>query len=85
MFLRILGGSIYGALLLPDGRRALSWSGDATLRLWDLESGEGRPLQGHGGSVNGALLLRDGRRALSWSDDETLRLWDLESDEGRPL
>ena len=24
------------ALLLPDGRRALSWSEDRTLRLWDL-------------------------------------------------
>jgi len=27
-------GSVYGALLLPDGRRALSWSKDNTLRLW---------------------------------------------------
>lgn len=27
-----------GALLLPDGRRALSWSEDRTLRLWDLFS-----------------------------------------------
>jgi WD40 repeat protein len=29
-------GSVNGALLLPDGRRALSWSYDNTLRLWDL-------------------------------------------------
>jgi WD40 repeat protein len=59
---------------------------DGTLRLWDLESGEGRPLQGHSGSVGGALLLPDGRRALSWSNDAsdgTVRLWDLESGEGR--
>ena len=47
------------------------------MRLWELESGEGRPLQGHGGPVRGALLLPDGRRALSWSGDATLRLWDL--------
>ena len=79
------GGRVYGALLLPDGRRALSWSEDRTLRLWDLESGEGRPLQGHRGEVHGALLLPDGRRALSWAEDRTLRLWDLESGEGRPL
>ena len=78
------GNSVEGALLLPDGRRALSWSEDCTLRLWDLESGESRPLQGHAGLVKGALLL-DGGRALSWSDDRTLRLWDLESGEGRVL
>ena len=27
---------VTGALLLPDGHRALSWSFDNTLRLWDL-------------------------------------------------
>ena len=47
------------------------------MRLWDLESGVGRSLQGHDRQVNGALLLPDGRRALSWSADRTLRLWDL--------
>jgi WD40 repeat protein len=31
-------GWVNGALLLPDGRRALSWSPDNTLRLWDLDS-----------------------------------------------
>lgn len=71
------GASVMGALLLPDGARALSWSNDGTLRLWDLESGQGRAMEGHGGSVLGALLLPDG--AISWSWDETLRLWDLES------
>jgi len=76
-------GEVRGALLLPDGRRALSWSTVGPLWLWDLESGEGRLLQGHGGSVDGALLLPDGRRALSWSVGR-LWLWDLESGEGRP-
>ena len=58
-------------------RRALSWSDDWTLRLWDLESGEGRPLEGHRGIVRSALRLPNGR-ALSWSEDQTLRLWDLQ-------
>ncbi len=68
--------AIAGALLLPDGR-ALSWSWDHTLRLWDLESGQpSAVLEGHTREVRGALLLPDGR-ALSWSADNTLRLWDL--------
>ena len=29
---------VRGVLLLPDGRRALSWSDDRTLRLWDLRT-----------------------------------------------
>ena len=31
-----------GALLLPDGKRALSWSSDWTLRLWDLAATQER-------------------------------------------
>jgi WD40 repeat protein len=69
---------VYGALLLPDGKQALSWSNDRTLRLWDQEMGQqvGPPLTGHETGVHGALLA-DGKRALSWSYDTTLRLWDL--------
>ena len=74
---------VRGVLLLPDGR-ALSWSGDHSLRLWDLSTGDSRPLEGHSAFVEGALLLSDGR-ALSWSYDETLRLWDLETGDSRAL
>jgi hypothetical protein len=49
---------VNGALLLPDGRRALSWSNDQTLRLWGPEdAAEPRVLGGHEGPVFGALLL----------------------------
>jgi WD40 repeat protein len=81
--------SVLGALLLLDRKRALSWSSDKKLRLWDLETGNqvGEPLTGHKWTVNGALLLPDGKRALSWSSDDTLRLWDLETGKqvGKPL
>jgi WD40 repeat protein len=65
---------------LVGGRRAVSGSSDGTLRLWDLETGEGlSPLEGHTGGVTAVAVLADGRRALSGSRDNTLRLWDLES------
>ncbi|MBY3213462.1 WD40 repeat domain-containing protein [Rhizobium laguerreae] len=71
-------GPVGGALLAPDGSRALSWSDDETLRLWDLASGQQMgPAMQHDASVNGALLTPDGSRALSRSDDETLRLWNI--------
>ena len=65
---------------LPAGRRALSGSRDATLRLWDLETGETlQTLEGHTDGVSAVAVLADGSRALSGSDDHTLRLWDLET------
>jgi len=67
---------------LPAGRRALSGSRDATLRLWDLETGETlQTLEGHTSWVMAVAVLADGRRALSGSGDQTLRLWDLETGE----
>jgi WD40 repeat protein len=72
-------GKVYGALVLPDERRALSWSQDRTLRVWNLEQPAAEPhvLPGHKGAVLGAQLLPDERLALSWSADRTLRLWDF--------
>jgi hypothetical protein len=57
---------------LPAGR-AIS-SGDKTLRLWDLASGQClRVLEGHSGPAIQSAALPDGR-AISASDDHTLRL-----------
>ena len=67
-----------------DGRRAVSASGDNTLKVWDLESGrELRTLEGHSDWVYGVAVSPDGRRAVSASADNTLKVWDLES--GREL
>jgi WD40 repeat protein len=66
--------------LSADGRRALSGSGDKTLRVWDLEGDEpARVLKGHTGSVNAVARSGDGRRAVSGSEDKTLCVWDIES------
>jgi WD40 repeat protein len=63
-----------------DSRHVLSGSGDCTLRLWDLRTGQVlRTFTGHEGKVSGVALSPDGRRALSGSHDRTLRLWDLQT------
>jgi len=64
----------------PDGRRALSGSGDNTLKLWEVNSGrEIRTFQGHSNLVNAVAFSSDGRRALSGSWDHTLKLWEVNS------
>src|SRR5262249_7198499 len=61
-----------------DGRRALSGSGDETLRWWDLATGRClRVLEGHTYGVDAVAVTADGRRALSGCGLGTLRWWDL--------
>jgi WD40 repeat protein len=62
-----------------DGRRAVS-VGDATVRVWDLETGAClKVLEGHQQRAMRACITADGWRAVSGSWDLTARVWDLES------
>ncbi len=64
----------------PDGKTALSGSGDNTARLWDLATGrEIRKLEGHSGVVRSVAFSPDGNTPLSGSRDGTMRLWNLQS------
>lgn len=79
--LRTLAGhmrEVLAVAVTPDGRCAISASGDGTLRMWDLETGTTlHTLRGHTKAVVAVAVTPDGRRAISASDDDTLRLWDL--------
>jgi WD40 repeat protein/DNA-binding SARP family transcriptional activator len=73
-------GPIAGLAISDDGRTAISASADATLILWDLDTGEViRRFTGHEGPVHNVALHPAGDRALSASADGALILWDLDS------
>ena len=71
------GMTIRGAIPHPSGRFILTWSDDATVRLWDTNDGRMSAVLLHTGVVNGASWDRAGNRILSWSEDGSLRVWSV--------
>ncbi|HEX9619338.1 MAG TPA: protein kinase [Polyangiaceae bacterium] len=60
-----------------NGRLLVSASGDASLSVWDVESGERRELEGHRAPVFDVALWPGHDVAASASADATVRLWPL--------
>jgi WD40 repeat protein len=85
--LRTLSGhsdSVSAVVVTSDGLQAISASGDKTLKVWDLATGEERrTLKGHSDSVRAVAVTPDGLQAISASSDGTLKLWDLATGEER--
>ena len=60
----------------PDGKRIVSGSLDATVKVWDADTGaETRTLKGHTQFVNSVAFSPDRKRIISGSGDNTLKVW----------
>jgi len=67
---------VHDVAISSDGQFALSGSWDATLRLWDLNSGlTTRRFVSHTKDVLSVAFSADNRQIVSGSRDKTIKLW----------
>ncbi len=73
--------TVWSVVLTQDGRHVVSGGQDATVRLWDIQTGKlVHTFIGHEGPVYGLVATSDGRRVFSVSDrDSAVRVWDVEA------
>ena len=70
--------AVRSLVISPNGRILASGSGDRTVRLWHLPSGQAlKTLTGHTKGVNCMAVSPDGQVLATGSDDKTVRLWRL--------
>jgi WD40 repeat protein len=80
--LRGHAGAVTGVAFDREGKRMASGSADATVRIWDADSGQTlRTLRGHSARVDGVAFSPDGTRLASASRDRTVKVWDVASGE----
>ena len=75
-------GPVYSAVFSRNGRRALTGSGDRTMRrLWDLDTGRCvRVLEGHTDELRTVAWQPSNMSlAVSGSNDLTVRVWNVDS------
>ena len=64
----------------PDGKYIVSGSWDATIKIWDIKTGEClNTLEGHKDSVNSIVISPDGKYIVSASSDNTIKIWDFKT------
>lgn len=69
----------------PDGNWIASCSADATIKIWEVETGElVHTLDGHLAGISTIAWSSDSQTIASGSDDKVIRLWDRVSGQPYP-
>ncbi|MCT7984068.1 WD40 repeat domain-containing protein [Laspinema sp. A4] len=72
--------SVNSIVFSPDGKTLASSSGDKTIKLWNVETGEEiHTLAGHQDKVWSIAFSPDGKTLASSSYDKTIKLWNVET------
>lgn len=70
----------------PDGRTIASGSDDATVRLWEFQTGKlKQTMKASGNAVDLVVFSPDGKLLASQGGDNTAKIWDASSGELRQL
>lgn len=71
---------VYSVKFSPDGRLLASGSGDRSVRLWNVETGECcQVLNGHLNEIWATDFSPDGQLIASSSEDEMIKLWQVKT------
>lgn len=77
--------SILSVGFSPNGRYLASGSGDATVRVWDVDTELPKcTLRGHKDWILAVAWSPDGKRLVTGSKDNDLRVWDVETGKQTP-
>lgn len=73
---------VQSVVVSTDGTWIASGSGDKTVKIWDMVTGECRmTLSGHTDQIASVAITPDGKQVLSASFDGTVRVWDVGSEQ----
>ncbi|MBD2148407.1 hypothetical protein [Sphaerospermopsis sp. FACHB-1194] len=72
--------SVNSVAYSPDGQTLASGSGDETIKLWDVKTGNLlQTLSGHSRWVSSVAYSPDGQTLASGSGDKTIKLWNVKT------
>ncbi|NET27569.1 S-layer homology domain-containing protein [Okeania sp. SIO1I7] len=69
--------NVRSVAISPDGRTLASGSGDGTVKLWDIPTGEMLVSFLHSGVVTAVGFTADGRTVIGCSADRGMKSWDI--------